>query len=122
VLLGIEHRTKGKVTSATRFDDFVEVAGAWWARRVETLNDKGERTSVTTQTVAELPADEFAKKLAAELAGKAKALFLRGPLPKLADAKAAVAAGKATFDDRATLGCRVHSCSPAGVTRTFASG
>ncbi|HUR54841.1 MAG TPA: VIT and VWA domain-containing protein, partial [Gemmataceae bacterium] len=103
VLLSIEHRHKGKVTSATRFEDFVEVAGSWWARRVESLNDNGQRTSLTTQTVAEVPADEFTKRMAAELAGKAKVLFLKQPLPKLSDAKAAVAAGKATFDDRATL-------------------
>ena len=103
VLLSVEYRHKGKVTGATRFEDFVEVAGAWWARRVETLNEKGERASLATQTVAELSADEFTKKFAAELAGKAKVLFLRAPMPKVTDAKAAVVTGKATFDDRAAL-------------------
>src|SRR5262249_8664707 len=51
----------------------------------------------------ELPADEFTKRMEQELAGKGKVLFLRQPLPTVVDAKAAVAAGKASFDDRAVL-------------------
>jgi Flp pilus assembly protein TadD len=103
VVLSVEQRSRGKVSSTTRFDDFVEIAGSWWARRVETLDDKGQRLALTTQTITELTADEFATRMTQELAGKGKVLFLRQPLPGLAEAKAAVAAGKATFDDQAVL-------------------
>ncbi len=103
VVLSVEHRHKGKVTSSTKFEDFVEVAGQWWARKIESLDDKGQRTSLTTQTVTEVPAAEFAKRMAQELAGKSKVQFLKQPLPTIAEAKAAVAAKKATFNDFAVL-------------------
>ena len=103
VLLSIEQRTKGKATSTMKFDDFVEATGLWWARRVETLDEKSHRISLTTQTIAELPADEFAKRMTQELAGKDKILFLSQPLPRVAEAKAAATAGKATFDDQVVL-------------------
>lgn len=103
VVLTAEYRDKGKVTRTTKFDDFVEVAGTWWAQRVETLDENNRRTALVTQTVSELPADEFAKRMKAELAAKDQVLFLRQPLPSIEQAKAAVRTGKATFDDRAVL-------------------
>ncbi|MFO0822048.1 MAG: VIT domain-containing protein [Gemmataceae bacterium] len=103
VVVNIEQRYKGKVVATTKFEDFVEAAGMWFARRIEQLDEQGQRQSLTTQSVTELPADEFAKRMSQELAGKAKVLFLPSPLPKVADAKTAVAVGKATFDDRAVL-------------------
>jgi predicted Zn-dependent protease len=103
VLLSFEYRHKGKVTGATKFGDFVEVAGTWWARQVETFDDKGQRVSLSVQTITELSADDYAKRMTDELAGKSKVLFLRQPLPSVVAAKAAVAAGKATFDDQAVL-------------------
>ncbi len=103
VVLSVEHRHKGKATSSTKFEDFVEVAGQWWARKIESLDDKGRRTSLTTQTVSEVPADDFTERMVQELAGKSKVQFLKQPLPTIAEAKAAVAAKKATFDDFAVL-------------------
>jgi len=103
VLLGIETRHKGKVTSTTKFEDFVEVAGTWWARRVEHLNAQGRRQWVSTQTILAVPAEEFSKRMTQELTSKEKVLFLPEPLPKVVDAKIAVTVGKATFADRAVL-------------------
>src|SRR5262249_48745369 len=103
VVLSVEQRSRGKVSSTTRFDGFVEVAGCWWARRVETLDDKGQRLTLATQTITELLADDFATRMTQELAGQGKVLSLRQPLPGAAEAKAAVAAGKSTFDDAAVL-------------------
>ncbi len=103
VLLSIEHRHKGKTVTTTKFDDFVEVAGSWWARRLERIDEQGKRQALSTQTIAELPADEFTTRMSQALTGKAKVIFLPQPLPKVADAKLAAAVGKATFDDRAVL-------------------
>src|SRR5206468_4281668 len=103
VVLSIEERSKGKVYRTTKFDDFVEIAGSWWARRLEALDEQGHRQLLETQTITEVSADEFAKRMAQELSGRVKVLFLHQPLPKLADAKAAAKAGKATFDDQAVL-------------------
>ncbi|MBN9122188.1 MAG: hypothetical protein J0I06_24125 [Planctomycetes bacterium] len=103
VALGIESRNKGKATGTTKFDDFIEVAGMWWAQRIEVLDGQNRRLWLTTQTISELPVDEFAKRMTQELAGRDKVLFLRQPLPSVAVAKTAAANGKATFDDRAVL-------------------
>ncbi len=103
VLLCSERRWKGKVTSTVRFSDFAEVAGSWWARKIETFDAAEKRTSLETTTVAEISAEEFAARMAKELVAKEPVLFLKQPLPKVSEAKAAVVAGKAGFDDRAVL-------------------
>lgn len=103
VVLSVESRNKNNVYGRTRFSDFVEVGGQWWARKVETLDEKERRTSLTTQTVTEITAEEFAKRTAQELAGKGKVQFLAYPLPSVTDAKTRAAEGKATFDDRVVL-------------------
>ena len=88
VILSIEQRYKDKVNALTKFDDFVEAAGCWWAKRIEKVNDKGQREWLATQTVAEVPADEFpAKRLTQELAGRSKVLFLHSPLPSVTAAE-----------------------------------
>ena len=103
VVLSVEERRSGKVTGTTKFDDFVQIAGSWWARRVETFGEKGQRLSLTTQTITELPGEEFGKRMTQELATKRRVLFLRQPLPTVVDAKKAATGGKATFDDQAVL-------------------
>ena len=103
VLLSSERRWKGKVTSSVRYSDFSEVAGSWWARKIEALDAAGQRTSLETNAVVEVSADEFTARMAKELMAKEPVLFLKQPLPKVSDSKVAVAAGKASFDDRAVL-------------------
>ena len=103
VVLQFEHRINGKTTSATKFDDFVEVGGSWWARRIETTDDRGRVISRITRTVQSLSAEALAKQVKGELAGKDMVQFLRLPAKTVVEAKRAVAAGKATFDDHFTL-------------------
>ena len=50
---------EAKLVSTTTFGDFVEIAGAWYAGRIENLDSDGHRTSITTQKFAALPAGEF---------------------------------------------------------------
>src|SRR5262249_39356895 len=67
VLLEIEHRQYGKMVDTTKFDDFVEVGGVCWARKVESINHLGQRVGLTTYTVRELGADDFAARVKQEL-------------------------------------------------------
>jgi len=103
VVLLVEHRRQGKVTSATRYGDFVEVAGAWYSGRIETLNEENQSVAVVTQKFEPLAAGQFGAGWKAELALRERALVLREPLPSVTRAKRAVAAGKATFEDHLVL-------------------
>jgi hypothetical protein len=103
VVLSVESRQDGKTTATTRHDEFVEVAGAWWATRSETVDAKGRRTSLTTLKLATLPVGDLTAAIRQQLAGREQVQFLHEPLPRLVDAKRALAAGKATFDDRVVL-------------------
>jgi tetratricopeptide (TPR) repeat protein len=103
VILSIEHRHKGKVTTTARFDDFVQAAGSWWARRVETTDEDGKRLTLATQTVKTLTAEALAKQMQQELAGRNQVQLLRLPLPSVWQAKKALTAGKAGFDDHFVL-------------------
>ena len=40
VVLRYEYVSEGKVSSVTTFSDFVEVAGSWWAKSVETVDER----------------------------------------------------------------------------------
>ncbi len=103
VILSSEDRYKDKVTTTTRFDDFVEVAGCWWAQRIETLDEGLKRRSLVTQTVKTLTLAELDQRTKTELAGRAQVQFLHLPAPGVADAKKAVAVGKAGFEDHLVL-------------------
>ncbi|HEY7312595.1 MAG TPA: VIT domain-containing protein [Gemmataceae bacterium] len=103
VVLQVEHRTNGKATSTMHFDDFIEVAGCWWAQRIETTNDEGRVSARITRTVKPLSADAVAKQVKGELAGKDAVLFLHQPAKTVAEAKKATAAERATFDDHFAL-------------------
>ena len=103
VVLSFETVREGKVIGATKYDEFVEVAGSWWAGRVETFDEKGRRIAVTTQRLAPQEPDAFAQQMKGHLAGRERVQFLQEPAVSVAEAKRATAAGKASFDDRMTL-------------------
>ncbi len=109
VVLSVENRDNGKLFDTTKFDDFVEVAGGWWARKIEATNADGKRTSLATQTVKSLTPDELAQRTKTELVGRDAVQFLHLPLPSVAAAKKAHAAGKATFGDEFLLMLHFHA-------------
>jgi tetratricopeptide (TPR) repeat protein len=117
VVLRVEHRHEGKVTSAQQFGDFVEIAGAWWAGRSESFDAENRRVGVTTTAFAAAPPDDFARRFQEELALKEKVQFLREPGRTLADAKRAAAEAKADFDDQMTL--LLHFARSQQWTRVF---
>jgi predicted Zn-dependent protease len=103
VVLHIEHRQNGKRSAITGFDDFVESGGGWWARKMETADGEGRVTARGTRAIKSLVADAFAQQMKNELAERDRVLFLHLPFRSVAQAKRALAAGKATFDDSFTL-------------------
>jgi hypothetical protein len=103
VVVRIEQQQDGKTKSVTKFEDFVEAGGSWWARRIETVDDQGRLTSRTTLTLQPVAADEVAKRLKDGLTGRDAVLFLTEPLRDVASAKKALAGGKPTFDDHFAL-------------------
>ncbi len=103
VVLRVEHVNDGSVTHTTVYDRFVQVGGAWWAARSETRDAQGRRTSESTEKLTALSADDFDRLYRAELALAEKVQFLHDPAGLVVDARAAVAAGKADFDDHFTL-------------------
>ncbi len=108
VVLAIESLQEGKVTSSTKFDQFVEIAGGWWAGRSQRFDKERRRTSVTTEKLQLLAADALDRQLKGQLAGRDRVQFLGEPRVKVTDAKRALGGGKATFDDRMTL--LLHFC------------
>ena len=66
----------GKKTQTTRWSDFVEVGGIWWAQRWEHLDAKDRVTHRTRLTVEGLDAAAFTKALAAATAGHEGAIML----------------------------------------------
>jgi tetratricopeptide (TPR) repeat protein len=103
VLLSIKSRHNGKPTGTTTFDDFVEAAGCWWARKVDVRDDQGRRLTLETLTVRALTPEAVRERIGKELAARESVQFLQEPLPRLGAAKRALKAGKAGFDDRVAL-------------------
>jgi Flp pilus assembly protein TadD len=103
VFLSIEYLFDGEAISTIKYSDFVEVAGAWWAGRIETVNKKDERVSLITLKFTALDTAAFNERMKKELSCKESAVLLREPASIVSDAKHAVAEGKATIDDQITL-------------------
>ena len=103
VVLTMETRQDGTLANMTKYDEFVEVLGVWWATRVETINAKGRRASLVTQEFEPLETDAVARRIDHTLAGRDRVQLIKEPLPAVAAAKQAVADGEDTYSDRMTL-------------------
>lgn len=89
---------QSKRTSTTTFSDFVEVAGSWWATRIETTDEKDRRTSVTKVSVKEVAKDELAAEYNRRLPQRDALLLAKDPLPTVRETKQAIADQKADFN------------------------
>ncbi|MCL4202229.1 MAG: hypothetical protein KJ000_07025 [Pirellulaceae bacterium] len=103
VVLSIEQRQDGRATSTTRMSEFAQVAGAWWATRVETFDDQLRRTSATTLKYTLLDRERFQQRVDRQLAGLDRVQLLKEPLPIVPDAKQSVADQRETFEDQIAL-------------------
>jgi tetratricopeptide (TPR) repeat protein len=100
VVLRTEYFEGGRLSCAVICEDFVEVGGAWRPTRTETTDERGRRTSLTRHKYTLLAAGRWEPLWGAELAVRPKAQLLGRPLPRLAEVKKALAAGKAGFEDQ----------------------
>jgi predicted Zn-dependent protease len=103
VILSIEYRQDGVVQSQVEYDEFVEVAGAWYAGRTQSFDKDGRRNSVTADKFTLLDAGAFGQQMAQQLAGRERVQFLKLPLPSVVAAKRNLEDNKATFEDRIVL-------------------
>lgn len=103
VVLKREWQSDGKITSSMTYDDFVELAGSWWARKISHLNGDGQKTTETTLDIKSIEMAEFSKRTDAELAAKGSVQFIQLPFVSLAVARQKTADGAATFDHRLAM-------------------
>ena len=103
VLLKHEVLRDGKVTNTTLFEDFVELAGTWWAGRIILSNDQGQTVSDTQLELQSFTKAEYDVRLQLLLADKPQVQFVHGPFVSLQVARQKLADGTATFDDRLAL-------------------
>lgn len=110
VLLQQQTLEAGKVNSTTTHSDFVEVAGLWWATKIETVvaAHPDRVTRRVTQTVQAYDDENFTENWQAHKSLAAHTIFLTEALPSVKLAKTAVAAGTATEQDRFLL--LLHFC------------
>ena len=105
----IQEWQDGKVASTTTLSDFVVTSGVWWPGRIEETDDQGRRTRLETLKFTALDGGQFDQTWKAELAGRERVLLLAQPLPRLVEAKRAVAAGKPQLADELVL--MLHFCA-----------
>ncbi len=98
VLLEVAHSMDGKPTSTEVYSDFIEVAGCWWARRVEYRNGEGKPSTLVEIKVLPRNETEFRAGFDRMLEPRAMVLFIDGDLPAVAAAKSLVLAGKNTLE------------------------
>lgn len=103
IAVKVETLKDGKVTSSTTYSDPVQVQGAWWPRKTESVDEKGRITSTTTLTMTELTDEAFARRNAEEMAIRNECQLLQHPVPTVEEAETAVKDGSAGFEDRLVL-------------------
>ena len=112
----------------TRWSEFVDVAGASWPTKVENLDRSGRLQATLRLAVEELDDVAFAARLESALAQRGRVIELGRPPADLAEARQAVADGRARLDDhwlllRAALarGEAGMAEAPLAALRTLAS-
>lgn len=103
VLIKHEWLNDDRVTATETRDDFVEVAGSWWPRKVIRLDEEGRKVSETTFEIQGLARARFTERLDQELAARPSVQFIQLPFVKLSVARQKVADGTAVFEDELAM-------------------
>ena len=106
VLDAIESYSQGMLTTTTTYKKFATVFGVELPTVVESTNDKGVVTSVTTYNIAELTVSQAAKLMKKEREVEKVALVFEEPLISLNKAKESLKSGKNSVD--AQLALMIH--------------
>lgn len=96
VLLRMEDLSYGLVSESLSFEDFVEVAGVWWAQKWISRDAAGKVTEQQTLTIKEIDAEAALER---ECKLPEDTLTFQHPLPDEGAARAAYADGKAGIED-----------------------
>ena len=103
VLLKHEVFSDGKLTNSTTFNEFVEVAGTWWACRIVQTNDLGQQLSDLQLQIKRLSSDEYAQQLQLLLADKSMVQLIQQPFRDAQGCRQKVVDGTGDFDDRLAM-------------------
>lgn len=103
VVLSTENTIDGTTTAKTQFSDFVQIAGAWWATRMESYDAESRRTGITEYEFHQLTRSEFARRITRQVSQRQEVQFIHGQRLVLGAAKQALADGKAAFEDHIVL-------------------
>jgi len=103
VVLSAQWLQRGKVETTAKASDFIEIAGVWLPRKIESLDDRGRTTSTITRKFTLVSVEQLAEKMTAGLAPQAAALRVRLRLPTLKTAKDKIALGQAGLEERLVL-------------------
>ncbi len=103
VLLKHEVFNDGKPLSATSFEDFIQLAGSWWARKTVQTDAQGKTTSETRLDVRVLSKDQYTQRLNEFMTDKPSVQFVHAPRESLKVARQKAVDGSASFTDRLVL-------------------
>lgn len=103
IAVRIESEQDGRTKSVTTYGEPVEIQGAWWPTKIESVDGEGRVTSRTIVKFTELTGEAFAKRHTEELSIREKTQVLRHPMPTIEEAETAEADGSADFEDRLVL-------------------
>lgn len=103
VVLKSETLASDKLVSTTTYEDFLEVAGSWWARRVIETDATGQVLRTRKYEIQSHAPDQFAQRMADERRAEATVQFLQLPFTPLKTARQRTADGAVGFDDRVAM-------------------
>ena len=103
VTLKMESLRDDVVVSTIEWSDYVQALGIWLPGRITHFDERGRQTSLTTQSVNVLAAEEFGAAFESELPDRKVVRLLPATLPTVQQAEVAVQTGSAGFAERLML-------------------
>ncbi|MEI8381847.1 MAG: VIT domain-containing protein [Planctomycetota bacterium] len=103
VVLKTEIVVDGRSTGSTTYDDFVEIGGTWWARRITHVDANGAKTSETILELQVLDKPQFDQRFQQELAAREATQFIQLPFVTLKESRQKTIDGSASFDHRLAM-------------------
>ncbi|TAH39368.1 MAG: hypothetical protein EYC70_00875 [Planctomycetota bacterium] len=94
---------RGALQRSSEFQDFVQIAGAWWPRRIVHRGADGVQSGQTRIAVEELAADVFTDAVGEPLQRRSRCLLLGPAATDLAAAKQAAAEERASLEQHWAL-------------------